>query len=434
MLTLKSILFKLSIVFFSLAFIFSGIVFFFYFKDSAFIKESLATKATIVNIIKTHSSEGNTSYYPVCEFHDSNGIAIHFKSDMGSPDKDKYKVGQEIEVLYSQKDPQKCYINAFFSIWLGTFVSTFLAVSLFISAIFCLLLSWVITPLKGTTEENTGIATDKSRVAAYFLAVYLGFLGIHNFYLGYMKKAVIQLLISVFICGIGVPVSFIWALVDALRLDNNFFKWQTKIEKDALGNPLHGKITLLHHVLGVFVPVTAFLLIVTLTVLDFYAQPIFTIEEHPKTNVLQEEITDSGVLPLNTKTSAMVTNPQAAAITDEATNKKDNIPTPASIPAPEVSSKNKNQTFAIIKAVYGTKEKHTDVTENLKKLIKDDKLDCVVTPKTLANGVDPAHGIVKILLVEYEYNGKRIRGKYKDKTHLHLPDVKEAENETQSTQ
>ena len=38
--------------------------------------------------------------------------------------------------------------------------------------------------------------SDKKRIVALLLAIFLGQLGIHNFYLGYTKKGVIQLCVS----------------------------------------------------------------------------------------------------------------------------------------------------------------------------------------------------------------------------------------------
>ncbi len=55
----------------------------------------------------------------------------------------------------------------------------------------------------------------KSRVAYVLLAVFLGTLGIHNFYAGYTSKGIIQLLITVCTCGYAGIVSWIWAIVEA---------------------------------------------------------------------------------------------------------------------------------------------------------------------------------------------------------------------------
>ena len=42
----------------------------------------------------------------------------------------------------------------------------------------------------------------KDKVAAGLLGIFLGALGIHKFYLGYKKEALIMLLLSVLTCGI----------------------------------------------------------------------------------------------------------------------------------------------------------------------------------------------------------------------------------------
>ncbi len=61
----------------------------------------------------------------------------------------------------------------------------------------------------------------KSRVVFVLLAVFLGGFGGHNFYAGYIKKAVIQLCITVFSCFIGSFVSWIWAIVEACVVDRD---------------------------------------------------------------------------------------------------------------------------------------------------------------------------------------------------------------------
>lgn len=54
----------------------------------------------------------------------------------------------------------------------------------------------------------------RSRVTYVLLGVFLGALGIHNFYAGYVKKAVAQLCISLFTCFYGSIVSWIWAVFE----------------------------------------------------------------------------------------------------------------------------------------------------------------------------------------------------------------------------
>ncbi|MGN0550230.1 MAG: NINE protein [Acutalibacteraceae bacterium] len=58
----------------------------------------------------------------------------------------------------------------------------------------------------------------KSKMAAGLLGIFLGALGVHNFYLGYTAKAVIQLVITIATCGIGGIVSEIWGLIEGIMI------------------------------------------------------------------------------------------------------------------------------------------------------------------------------------------------------------------------
>lgn len=69
-------------------------------------------------------------------------------------------------------------------------------------------------------------ADAKSKLVAGLLGLFLGGLGIHNFYLGYTGKAVAQLLLS---CT---GISSIWALIEAIMILCG------KITVDGKGNPL----------------------------------------------------------------------------------------------------------------------------------------------------------------------------------------------------
>ena len=74
----------------------------------------------------------------------------------------------------------------------------------------------------------------KSKVAAGVLGILLGGFGIHNFYLGYTKKALIQLLVSVLSFGILYIFMQIWGLVEGILIlvGNEGFR------TDAAGVPL----------------------------------------------------------------------------------------------------------------------------------------------------------------------------------------------------
>lgn len=83
------------------------------------------------------------------------------------------------------------------------------------------------------TGGNTQVPGRKSKMAAGLLGIFLGSLGVHNFYLGYTGKGVAQLLISVLSCGILALVSEIWGLVEGIMILTG------SITTDANGNPLN---------------------------------------------------------------------------------------------------------------------------------------------------------------------------------------------------
>lgn len=82
------------------------------------------------------------------------------------------------------------------------------------------------------TLENAGVCTQcgsillkpvptgeqKSKMAAALLGIFLGSLGIHNFYLGNKGKAIAQLLITVCTCGLGSIVSGVWGLIEGILI------------------------------------------------------------------------------------------------------------------------------------------------------------------------------------------------------------------------
>lgn len=58
-----------------------------------------------------------------------------------------------------------------------------------------------------------GGAIQKSRTAYILLGIFLGGLGIHNFYAGYSGKGIAQLLISILIGWLIIPLIAVWIWV-----------------------------------------------------------------------------------------------------------------------------------------------------------------------------------------------------------------------------
>ena len=57
---------------------------------------------------------------------------------------------------------------------------------------------------------------EKSKIAAGLLAIFLGALGIHKFYLGYQKEGLIMLLVTLLTCGFGGIVMSIIGLIEGI--------------------------------------------------------------------------------------------------------------------------------------------------------------------------------------------------------------------------
>jgi TM2 domain-containing membrane protein YozV/ribosomal protein L40E len=62
----------------------------------------------------------------------------------------------------------------------------------------------------------------KSKIAAGLLGIFLGGFGIHNFYLGFTKRGIIQVLSStvggILTCGIATVAMSIWGLVEGILI------------------------------------------------------------------------------------------------------------------------------------------------------------------------------------------------------------------------
>ena len=74
----------------------------------------------------------------------------------------------------------------------------------------------------------------KSKMVAGILGILVGALGVHNFYLGFTKRAVAQLLITLLSCGALSTVSAIWGLIEGIFYLTGYGNYTT----DAEGNPL----------------------------------------------------------------------------------------------------------------------------------------------------------------------------------------------------
>ena len=91
---------------------------------------------------------------------------------------------------------------------------------------------------ENVTSGSNSISYDsqkKSKIIAGLLGIFLGSLGIHNFYLGYTSKGITQLLLTLvgwIACGIGPIIASIWGLIEGILILTG------SINEDADGNRL----------------------------------------------------------------------------------------------------------------------------------------------------------------------------------------------------
>ena len=76
----------------------------------------------------------------------------------------------------------------------------------------------------------------KSKLVAGLLGILLGSLGIHNFYLGFTKRGILQIVISLvggfLTCGLATSVVAIWGLIEGIMILTG------RVATDAFGNDL----------------------------------------------------------------------------------------------------------------------------------------------------------------------------------------------------
>jgi TM2 domain-containing membrane protein YozV len=72
-------------------------------------------------------------------------------------------------------------------------------------------------------QQLVSVSSQKSRVAYILLGLFLGGLGIHNFYAGYTGRAVAQLLITLLTGWLIVPIFIVglWVLIEVITVTSD---------------------------------------------------------------------------------------------------------------------------------------------------------------------------------------------------------------------
>ncbi|MET3028375.1 TM2 domain-containing protein [Flavobacterium sp. UW10123] len=71
--------------------------------------------------------------------------------------------------------------------------------------------------------NNPRYGQENKKVVAGILAILLGYLGIHKFYLGYTKEGIIQLILG-FAFGIGGIIGIIEGIIYLTKSDEEFYQ------------------------------------------------------------------------------------------------------------------------------------------------------------------------------------------------------------------
>lgn len=102
------------------------------------------------------------------------------------------------------------------------------------NAVFCVNCGVAVTNATNEVKPSTN-PDAKSKIVAGLLGIFLGCFGVHNFYLGYTKRAVAQLLLTVLSCGVLSVASEIWGLIEGILYLVGHEKYKTDANGVELG-------------------------------------------------------------------------------------------------------------------------------------------------------------------------------------------------------
>ena len=66
-----------------------------------------------------------------------------------------------------------------------------------------------------------GNSSEKNKLVAGLLGIFLGAYGVHNFYLGYVGKGIAQIFVTIFTCGIG----SLWGFIEGILILTGSIFW-----------------------------------------------------------------------------------------------------------------------------------------------------------------------------------------------------------------
>ena len=70
--------------------------------------------------------------------------------------------------------------------------------------------SSTLPPQQASEICASSVKNSKSRISYVLLGIFLGVLGVHNFYAGYLGRGAVQLLITLFLGWLVIPLFIVW--------------------------------------------------------------------------------------------------------------------------------------------------------------------------------------------------------------------------------
>ncbi|MBU1119891.1 DUF3592 domain-containing protein [Patescibacteria group bacterium] len=115
----------MNVVLFLIGLVFLGFGIFQFLKSKKLVSNGVTSTAKIIEIrqkkSQTQDDEGYTttsySYAPVFEFETKNGEKYTVESKHGFANKNKFRVGESVEIIYLEEKPQDACIKKFGSLW-----------------------------------------------------------------------------------------------------------------------------------------------------------------------------------------------------------------------------------------------------------------------------------------------------------------------------
>ena len=89
---------------------------FFLLRTRRFLATAKEARGTVIQMVYSSSSDGGGGYSAIYQFKTLDGQSVT-KQDSLSSNPPRFRVGQEINVLYEPGDPSKAYINNWMSLY-----------------------------------------------------------------------------------------------------------------------------------------------------------------------------------------------------------------------------------------------------------------------------------------------------------------------------